>query len=109
MKRYTAGEVIDKYEIISVLGEGGIGIVYRAEHMLLGTDVALKMCKLQNSHAQERLRIEGRAQTKLKHPNIVSVHDMIEIDHSPCLVMEYVSGCGLDEWLDTNKHPCLSE
>ena len=103
MKRYTAGEVIDKYKIVSVLGEGGIGIVYRAEHMLLGTDVALKMCKLQNSHAQERLRIEGRAQTKLKHPNIVSVHDMIDIDHSPCLVMEHVSGCGLDEWLDTNK------
>ena len=102
MKRYTAGEVIDKYKIVSVLGEGGIGIVYRAEHMLLGTDVALKMCKLQNSSAQERLRIEGRAQTKLKHPNIVSVHDMIEIEDSPCLVMEYVSGFGLDEWLDAN-------
>lgn len=101
MKRYTAGEVIDKYKIISVLGEGGIGIVYRAEHTLLGTDVALKMCKLQNSLAQERLRIEGRAQTKLKHPNIVSVYDMIEIDHSPCLIMEYVSGMGLDEWLRT--------
>lgn len=102
MKRYTTGEVIDKYKIVSVLGEGGIGIVYRAEHMLLGTDVALKMCKLQNASAQERLRIEGRAQTKLKHPNIVSVHDMIEIEESPCLVMEYVSGFGLDEWLDAN-------
>ena len=101
MKRYTAGEVIDKYKIISVLGEGGIGIVYRAEHTLLGTDVALKMCKLQNAHAQERLRIEGRAQTKLKHPNIVSVYDMIVVDHSPCLIMEYVSGVGLDEWLRT--------
>ena len=68
----------------------------------LRTDVALKMCKLQNSLAQERLRIEGRAQTKLKHPNIVSVYDMIEIDHAPCLIMEYVEGMGLDEWLDVN-------
>ena len=103
MKRYPIGTQIDKYKILSVLGEGGVGIVYKVYHEQLDTCFALKMCKIQDVSVYERLKIEGRAQTKLKHPHIVSVLDMITYNDSPGIVMEFIEGVSLEEWLFDNS------
>ena len=103
VKRYPIGTQIDKYKILSVLGEGGIGIVYKVYHQQLDTCFALKMCKIQDVSVYERLKIEGRAQTKLKHPHIVSVLNMITYEDSPGIVMELVEGVSLDQWLYANS------
>ncbi|MEC7984151.1 MAG: serine/threonine-protein kinase [Myxococcota bacterium] len=103
MSDYLIGDKIGKYEIVSVLGEGGVGIVYKVRNVLLDSDFALKTCKIHHESIHERLKLEGRVQTKLKHPNIVSVIDMLMEQDSPCLVMEYVDGVSLDIWL--SQHP----
>ncbi len=86
------GEVIDRYEIETLLGEGGMARVFRARHIGLGTLHAVKLLTAATPHIRDRLVQEGRVQASLKHANIVAVHDIIEIDGAPGLVMEYVDG-----------------
>jgi serine/threonine-protein kinase len=92
--------VVDgRYVIETVLGEGGMAVVYRARHLKLGTLHALKVLKLPHQAIQERLVTEGQVQARLKHPNIVAVSDIVEVDGAPGLVMEYIDGSSLDELL----------
>jgi len=86
------GEVVDRYEIETVLGEGGMARVFRARHTGLGTLHAVKLLTTATPHIRDRLVQEGRVQASLKHANIVAVHDIIEVDGAPGLVMEYVDG-----------------
>ncbi len=86
------GEVIDRYQIETVLGEGGMARVFRARHTGLGTLHAIKLLTTTTPHIRERLLQEGRVQASLKHPNIVAVHDIIDVDGMPGLVMEYIDG-----------------
>jgi len=84
--------------IESVLGRGGMGVVYKARHKALDRDVALKV--LPSSVAgdlgfAERFQREARALAKLQHPNIVAVHDFGETDGLFWLVMEYVDGANI--------------
>ena len=108
--QFEIGDNIDKYTIVDILGEGGTAIVYKVVHHLLHTEFALKVSKHQYSQIYERLLREGRIQTKLKHPHIVSVIDILESKSYPALLMEYIEGVSLDNWLDKNKPtPELSE
>ncbi len=88
-----------RYRVLSLLGAGGMGMVYRAEHVLMGRTVALKVMAQRftsNPTAVERFRREVRAAAKLAHPNIVTAYDADEAEGRHFLVMEYVEGVSLE-------------
>ncbi len=77
------------------LGRGGMGVVYKARHQTLDTHYALKMIRASEFASDEEVRRfyqEARAASRLRHPNIVSVHDAGEQDGLPFLVMTYIEG-----------------
>jgi formylglycine-generating enzyme required for sulfatase activity len=86
------------YEVESVLGRGGMGVVYRARHLRLGRLVALKMA-LAGSYAgpveRERFRREAEAVAALRHPNVVQVYDVGDADGRPYFTMELMEGGSL--------------
>ena len=86
---------IGRYRIIDKLGEGGMGVVYRAQDSKLGREVAIKVLRPEASHYPDRVRRfshEARAASALNHPNIITVHDAGEFENGPFLVMELVEG-----------------
>ena len=89
---------IPGYDVQAILGRGGMGIVYRARHLKLNRDVALKMI-LTGSHAsrQDHLRFvrEAESVAALRHPNIVQIYEIGEVDGHPFYTMEYVGGGSL--------------
>ncbi len=90
------------HEILGELGRGGMGAVYKARQPGLNRLVAVKLL-LAGRHASEtaqrRFLREARAMARLRHPHIVTVHDVGEEDGQPYFVMEYVDGLPLDEFL----------
>jgi serine/threonine-protein kinase len=101
---------IGKYEIVGVLGRGGMGVVYRARDALLGRDVAIKTLTEGFSGNPEMLRRfyhEASHTSALRHPNIVIVFDAGDQDGTPYLVMEYVEGESLEAALKEGKHISL--
>jgi serine/threonine protein kinase len=84
-----------QYQLLEVLGKGGMGVVYKARHLSLNRLVALKVLQFQNPHATIRFRREMLALGALRHPNLVEATDAGEIDGVPYLVMEYVAGLDL--------------
>ena len=98
-----AGEILKgTYRIGKMLGEGGAGVVYQAEHTSLGHLVAIKTLfgKLaRNSDTRGRFLEEGIIQANLVHPNIVRVTDTINEGGVTAIVMEYVDGPSLDHYL----------
>ena len=102
------GKTIGRYRIIEKLGEGGMGIVYRAQDATLGRDVAIKVLRPELGHQAERIRRfsqEARAASALNHPNIVTVHDAGEFEDGPFLVMELVEGESLRALLRRGSLP----
>lgn len=101
------GQVIDqKYRIIRLLGEGGMGAVYQAQHILLGRDVALKTFR--SPHLTEgawaRFQREAQAIARMSHPNIVQVFDFgIAEDQIPYYTMECLSGESLADLLEREE------
>ncbi|HXG65867.1 MAG TPA: protein kinase, partial [Blastocatellia bacterium] len=99
------GSVLDsKYELIELLGEGGMGAVYRARRVHIGDEVAVKV--LHHKYGREgatleRFRREARAAAALRHPNIVAIYDYGEArgDSPAFIVMELVSGRSLRDIL----------
>src|SRR5439155_2013299 len=96
------------YDVESVLGRGGMGVVYKAQHLALKRTVALKMV-LAGGHAgpQElaRFRIEAEAAARLQHPNIVQIHEVGEADGHPYCALEFVAGGNLDSKLNGKSIP----
>ncbi|MFF2650985.1 serine/threonine-protein kinase [Streptomyces sp. NPDC058045] len=93
-----------RYRIDGRLGRGGMGIVWRATDLLLGRSVAVKELILddglpaQDARTQRELALrEARAIAALGHPHIIVVHDVVEADARPCLVLELVDGGTLAE------------
>ena len=95
----TAGQVIDRYEVIEPLGQGGMAAVYKVRHQTLGTLHALKVLALTSPDVTERLITEGRVQASLRHPGIVAVTDVLQVQGSPALLMEFVPGPTLEQRL----------
>ncbi|TNE92388.1 MAG: serine/threonine protein kinase [Deltaproteobacteria bacterium] len=91
------GRKIDRYIIGAPIGEGASAVVYAAKHEALGTEHAIKVLTQATPQVTRRLLAEGRAQAHLRHPNIVNVTDVVEIDGQPGLVMEHVRGPTLAE------------
>ena len=89
------GKTFSHYRIIEKLGEGGMGIVYKAEDLKLKRAVALKFLSVHLMHdekAKERLIKEAQAAASLQHPNIAAVFDFIESGDDAIIVMEYIEG-----------------
>ena len=83
------GRTISHYKIVEKLGEGGMGVVYKARDVRLGRSVALKVV---NAAFTNRFEREARAIAALNHPHICTLHDVGEHEGAPYLVMEYVEG-----------------
>jgi serine/threonine-protein kinase len=101
--------VRNKYRIVHKLGQGGMGIVYLAEHSLLGGQVALKFLAVELSRNPEfvkRFRNEARAAYQLRHPNIVEVTDLDQgEDGTLFIAMEYIAGPSLRTVIRETKGP----
>ena len=94
------GKTISHYKILEKLGEGGMGVVYKAEDIKLERTVAIKFLPRQitaNSEERERFKIEAKAAASLNHPNIATIHAIEEVDGDIFIVMEYIKGKELKE------------
>jgi serine/threonine protein kinase len=102
------GDVIDRYIIVSPLGQGGYATVWLARHQSLESLHALKILHVSSTDHAQRLMSEGRIQASLEHPHIVSVTDAIQTESGLVLVMPYVAGSSLAVYLE-NHRPSLQE
>ena len=95
--RLPIGLRIDRFRITGCLGRGGMGEVYSAEDSMLGRNVALKFLLPEAAlgGAVEQVTREARAASALNHPNIVTVHELIQHGETPVLVMELIEGTSL--------------
>jgi serine/threonine protein kinase len=96
----TNGFVLGQYRILDQLGQGGMGRVFKAEHLSMGRPVAIKVLAPQHTKTEKARKLfmrEVRAAGKLMHPNIVTAHDANELDGRHYLVMEYIDGPNLDQ------------
>jgi serine/threonine protein kinase/tetratricopeptide (TPR) repeat protein len=95
-----AGQQLLHYRLIEKIGEGGMGVVWKAEDTRLHRHVALKFvpeADTQNTDAVDRHLREARAASALNHPNICAIHDIGEWEGRRFIVMELLEGRGLDE------------
>lgn len=101
------GKVLnDRYEILEVVGSGGMATVYKAECKLLNRYVAVKVLKdsfRYDLELKDRFNKEAQAAAKLSHNNIVSIFDVGEIDGLSYIVMELIEGITLKEYITQNK------
>jgi serine/threonine protein kinase/Tol biopolymer transport system component len=99
--RYLVGQRLKHYEIVELIGEGGMGEVYRAKDTILGRQVALKLLPEYVSKDPDRLRRfkqEARTASTLSHPNVCVIHEIGETDDGrPFIAMEYIEGATLRE------------
>ena len=102
------GARVGPYEIRSVLGSGGMGVVYRAHDPKLDRDVALKLLPAELAKDADRLRrfeLEARSASALNHPTIVAIYDLGQADSQPYISMELVSGETLRQILQAGAMP----
>lgn len=97
LERIAIGHVLDqRYRILGVIGQGGMGTVYEAEHLNIGRRVAIKVLKPEHAQKKDaiaRMRHEARVVSQIGHPNICEVFDIGQLnDGSPYLVMERLHG-----------------
>ena len=91
---------LGEYELLELLGRGGMGVVYRARHLMLNQIVAVKVLPERYAampNAASRFRREMLSIGSLNHPNIVKAQNAGQVDEALYLVMEYIDGVGLDK------------
>jgi len=94
------------YEILAELGRGGMGVVLRAFDSTLNRPVAIKVLAehlASSSSARKRFLREARSAAAVRHPNVVAIHDVAEVNGQPFLVMQLVTGSSLQQLLE-GKH-----
>jgi eukaryotic-like serine/threonine-protein kinase len=106
--RLAPGTRLGSYEVVSGIGAGGMGEVYRAHDTVLNRDVALKLVHPDFCHHPDsltRLRREARALAALNHPNVATLHELAEFGDSCGLVMELVGGETLADLVRRRRLP----
>src|SRR5215218_3074148 len=95
----TAGTRLGTYEVLSLIGAGGMGEVYRARDTRLGREVAIKVLpadRIADTARRRRFVQEARAASALNHPHIITIYEIESADGIDFIVMEYVRGKSLD-------------
>ena len=103
---------IGKYDVIEVLGKGGMGVVYKAMDNLIERVVAIKMMTggfAENPDLLKRFYREAKSTGMLQHPNIVIVYDLGDHEGNPYLVMEYLDGEPLDKIIAAHREISVVE
>lgn len=103
MDQYIGRLLDDRYEILEVLGTGGMAVVYKARCHRLNRLVAIKILKDEFAGDEEfrrRFRAEGEAVAMLSHPNIVQVYDVSTSDSANFLVMELIDGISMKQYME---------
>src|SRR5437868_8919558 len=103
---------IGKYDVVEVLGKGGMGIVYKATDSRIGRMVAIKMMTggfAENPDLLKRFYREAQSTGMLQHPNIVIVYDLGDQEGNPYLVMEYLEGEPLDKMIASKRELSMVE
>src|SRR5580658_3889898 len=104
------GTTISHYEVLEKLGEGGMGMVYKARYTQLGRFVAIKVlipASGESSDRRARFLQEARAASSLNHPNIITIHDIVAVGSGDCIVMEFVRGQTLGDVLGAGAVPVV--
>lgn len=91
---------LGRFPIEGEIARGGAGVVFRGRHSTTGVPVALKLLLGWTPKAVKRLHTEAQAMSRLRHPNIVSVHEVAEHEGQPFLVLDFVEGQSLDRRLE---------
>jgi WD40 repeat protein/serine/threonine protein kinase len=94
------GAIIYQYELIRELGSGGMGRVYLARDTRLGRRVAVKFLQQSTRGLSERFWLEAQATARCNHENIVVIHELGEHDGHPYMVLEFLEGQTLRQWLN---------
>jgi serine/threonine protein kinase len=109
----SPGQLLDdRYQILGLLAEGGMGAVYRARRTLLGDEVAIKIVRGSQTGqgARDRFFRESRASARLRHPHIVSILDFnVDEEDHPFLVMELLNGSSIKEEIAQKGRLSLGE
>ena len=103
--RWRGFLICDKYRLLERLGAGGMGAVYLCEHIKMGRKVALKILPVQQAEdpsSLARFYREARAVARLDHPNIVRAHDIDHDDKLHFIVLEFVDGSNLHDFIRRN-------
>jgi len=93
------GSTVKHYELLRQLGQGAMGTVYLARDTTLGRLVAIKVLRLHTGPSTERFLIEAQATARCRHDNIVVIHEVDELHGYPYMVLEYLDGRTLREWI----------
>ena len=102
------GQTISHYEILEKLGEGGMGIVFKARDTTLGRFVAIKFLPAsqgESSDRKARFLQEARAASALNHPNIITIHEILSTANGEAIVMEFIRGRTLGEMISAGRVP----
>jgi serine/threonine protein kinase len=105
--RNLVGETLDHYQVLSIIGVGGMGEVYRARDINLGREVAIKLLPTTAGSGSERLRLvrEARAASALNHPNILTIHEIEQANDHHFIVAEFIEGETLRQRLTHGRIP----
>ncbi|MEL7045777.1 MAG: serine/threonine-protein kinase, partial [Pseudomonadota bacterium] len=106
------GRKLGRFDIVELIGEGGMAQVYRAFDREINRSVALKILKEEHCQHEEytkRFIREGRAAGALTHPNIVTIYDVGTIDDAPYIMMEMLTGETLGDLLVSGERPSMEE
>jgi serine/threonine protein kinase/tetratricopeptide (TPR) repeat protein len=105
------GDRVGHFIVRDTLGVGGMGVVLRAHDEHLDRTVALKLVRYESdgqetrTHGTERLLIEARAMAKIRHDNVITVHEVGVVDGQVFLAMEYIDGQTLGDWATERSRP----
>src|SRR4051812_23109573 len=103
------GSTVKHYELLRKLGQGAMGTVYLARDTTLGRLVAIKVLRIHTGPSAERFLIEAQATARCRHDNIVVIHEVDDLHGYPYMVLEYLEGRTLREWMAQRDRPVVSD
>ncbi len=101
----VVGSVVGRYQVLEEVGRGTFGIVFAAHDPELDRRVALKLLHRHTATDEERIVAEARAMAQVSSPHVLSVHDIIRVNHRTFVAMELVDGSTLATWLAAEPRP----